>query len=361
MQEKLRQARELIHKGDKAAAQPILAALLKDDPSNELAWLLMSDAVGEEQHRIYCLEQVLKLNPGNDQAKAALSGIRHPLPDDTEFETKPVETVTRPSPSPAGADLETKPIPIPPPPKPTDTPDRFPPPDPASNTATIQAIQTSPLVKKPKRIWINAGGKLDRLVFLQAGNLIVANPAQDMLIELEEQVEQGGIPADLSGRVDGRRIDIGAITLISARARAANLTIRYQEAGKPCLESISFASTASRDEALATLETVLGDDFEKQVAPFRPLQALVFPTLILVLLALTTYIFYLGARDPQSVAAGRYALLKTLVGAVVTILGPVGVLAVGGALSLLVIIWAAMRIANPPVLTVLTAIDEQNR
>lgn len=68
----LRQAVLSARAGDRDQARQLLARLLMDQPNHELAWLWLSDLVDSDQHRRYCLERALAINPGNTAARRRL-------------------------------------------------------------------------------------------------------------------------------------------------------------------------------------------------------------------------------------------------------------------------------------------------
>jgi tetratricopeptide (TPR) repeat protein len=60
-------------RGERATAKDQLTRYLRYDQKNELAWLWMSSVVESDRERLYCLNQVLKLNPDNKIAKRGLA------------------------------------------------------------------------------------------------------------------------------------------------------------------------------------------------------------------------------------------------------------------------------------------------
>ena len=74
----LKQAIDLIKAGSKQDALPILKTILKSDKDNERAWLWMTACANNVADRRYCLEQVLRINPNHEKAKAALAKMDEP-------------------------------------------------------------------------------------------------------------------------------------------------------------------------------------------------------------------------------------------------------------------------------------------
>ena len=64
-----------VHSGDKETAQRLLEQVIRDDPQNATAWLWMSSVTDSDEHRRYCLEQVLTINPHNETAQRGLEAL----------------------------------------------------------------------------------------------------------------------------------------------------------------------------------------------------------------------------------------------------------------------------------------------
>jgi hypothetical protein len=74
----LQRAREYVNKGKKVEAREILRTIIQTDKRNEQAWLLFSQVAEKQEHEILCLENVLKINPNNEQARKKLALLRPP-------------------------------------------------------------------------------------------------------------------------------------------------------------------------------------------------------------------------------------------------------------------------------------------
>lgn len=76
MSEKLEQAIREVEAGNKEAAIALLAQVLKEDSTNEEAWIWMSEAVDDSIKKVECLEKVLEVNPFNQDALRGLEHLR---------------------------------------------------------------------------------------------------------------------------------------------------------------------------------------------------------------------------------------------------------------------------------------------
>ena len=79
----LQEALDAIAHGQKERARDLLTRLLRADQSNQAYWMWMSAVVETPKERIYCLQNVLRLDPNNQTAKLGLViyGAIKPDPD----------------------------------------------------------------------------------------------------------------------------------------------------------------------------------------------------------------------------------------------------------------------------------------
>ncbi|HEX9615785.1 MAG TPA: PQQ-binding-like beta-propeller repeat protein [Anaerolineales bacterium] len=71
----LERAKEAIQQGDTALARRILVAFLEKQPASAAGWRLLAQCVEKESETIFCLERALKLDPGDEQTRRALTRL----------------------------------------------------------------------------------------------------------------------------------------------------------------------------------------------------------------------------------------------------------------------------------------------
>lgn len=76
--DRLLDAIELVKEDRRQDAQQLLRQLVNEDSDFEDAWLWLSVAVDDIDKSAVCLDNVLRVNPGNQCAAGALSRIREP-------------------------------------------------------------------------------------------------------------------------------------------------------------------------------------------------------------------------------------------------------------------------------------------
>jgi hypothetical protein len=65
-----------VQEGRNADARRLLYQVIQQDSRNEAAWFWLSGAVENDEDRIICLENVLKINPDNEAAQRGLKTLR---------------------------------------------------------------------------------------------------------------------------------------------------------------------------------------------------------------------------------------------------------------------------------------------
>ena len=61
--------------GDRDKARKLLLAAVKQNPDSERAWGWLSNVMHKDEERIYCLRQVLRINPNNEKANQLLRNL----------------------------------------------------------------------------------------------------------------------------------------------------------------------------------------------------------------------------------------------------------------------------------------------
>jgi len=86
----LQEAINAIENGQRARARDLLTRLLRQDQGRVECWLYMSAVVDTHKERIFCLENVLKYDPGNQTAANGLVSLGVRQPDVRKASVRPV-------------------------------------------------------------------------------------------------------------------------------------------------------------------------------------------------------------------------------------------------------------------------------
>ncbi len=86
----LKKAKKAVRQGQRVRARDLLTRLLRADQSNPEYWLWMSSVVESAKEQIYCLQQVLHLDPENSTARQGLIMIGAVPADDSVTPAPPI-------------------------------------------------------------------------------------------------------------------------------------------------------------------------------------------------------------------------------------------------------------------------------
>ena len=105
----LQTAWEAIEKGDHVEAQSLVAQILRDDPRNAEAWMILGEAVSEDRDRhVLFLRKALQLNPDLEPAQERLAELE--AADETDEEPAEANLDLPPVPPDVSLDAPTVPI-----------------------------------------------------------------------------------------------------------------------------------------------------------------------------------------------------------------------------------------------------------
>ena len=93
----LDQASRFIQEGNFKAARSLLADYLRENPSSDQAWYLLSLVVETDERQIECLLRAVNLNPGNVQAQDRLNHLVHPSQTSSKSASSEQEKETPPT------------------------------------------------------------------------------------------------------------------------------------------------------------------------------------------------------------------------------------------------------------------------
>lgn len=205
--------------------------------------------------------------------------------------------------------------------------------------------------------WFNPAARFDRVTVLHQGTLVLANPDQGKVSALQSVATAGQFTPDLLGG-DAKVIPLGAITKVRANRHSDAMNVYYTADGKARMANVGFASSAVRDEAFSALQAQLGPASTTTVSSFTPLRAMVAPLISLAIVSFIVFVAYQSALELAAGAEarirGRAALLKLLFVGLLNLLGPTGVLILGGLVLLGLVVWLFKRVKTPPIMLTLT-------
>lgn len=69
-------ARIYYQQGDRVTARKMLATIVKSEPNNIQAWLLLAASLDDQKQGIYCVQRVLEIEPNNQNALKMLNAFQ---------------------------------------------------------------------------------------------------------------------------------------------------------------------------------------------------------------------------------------------------------------------------------------------
>lgn len=363
MNESLQMAIQLFRSGETKTGRHMLVEFLKREPDNENAWLFMAEVVQDIDRQIECLERVLSINPQNTYALETLTDLRSRVEeensiqlgsariDQTSFHTHQTQGAHR---------INGKPFP--------QQPHDWPPPPPsalgihfasnakeADNTDRVGSKQ-SPSQPPLYSVWSHPNGGHTRLIVLGKDALMTAKPPKKVLPYLCSTVLSGRIPvsADFPEKV----IMFGSIRQISYSKRGRCISIKHEKNGEIKKDILDFASQYDRSSLLKILRERTGGTERSYVYRSNRFKALLVPFTVIILVILSTLLFYsIGWQSPLSAEASALEETTLKLNQIPWLLEWVGFTAVLSLTGLALgsaLLWAFGCIFYPPEQTIIT-------
>jgi hypothetical protein len=199
-------------------------------------------------------------------------------------------------------------------------------------------------------VFLNPTGLFDRLVLFTDDAIVVANPAAASLAG----VGPGSAPADWKPLVglSPSVVPYGTIRKVSTNKHGDTLSVRWKDASRDRLTTVSLKDAAVRDEAWERLRRRLGQSFAFSDVQFGAARAALTPIGVVLICALVTWALYLAAGELAAGAEpevrGRNALVKQAAVTIIGLIGPTGVLIAGGLATTMAAAWGVARVRTPP-------------
>jgi len=332
-QEKLQQAISMIKAGNKQAGQKLLGEVLTENPKNEQAWLWMSTLVPLDK-QIFCLEKALSINPANMQARDQLMRLKQrasaPVSQPVPEKVPAKEAVVRESRVMDEA-VQTQ-------------------------TPVMQPVANAPITVPRPRVWTKKNKYGADVIMLDETHLVSFSVTQEKLPALLHILNERAPAGETLRKMEKpiRPIHISLDRITSVRELYGILTIQYKDtAGKDAKASVTTPDKQTA-EIMQALQHGLGEQFRSVAKPTKMMNVLL-PVSALFLIACTcTGFFYwlangLAAEQPDIHGSATARGLGNLL----LLIGPNGVLCIGGVALLILLAVLVANIAKPPTETTL--------
>jgi hypothetical protein len=199
-------------------------------------------------------------------------------------------------------------------------------------------------------VFMNPKGMFDRLVLLTADSIIVANPDESTLT----QAAAAGANADWQTVIGMKPtvVPYAMVSKVSTNKHGDTINVRHKDKSGSRLTSISMKDAAARDQAWDGLRRRLGSGFTFTDVQYGKARAALAPIVTIAFCMLLTWLFYMAAQElasgEEAEVRGRNQAFKWIAVMVANVLGPTGVMIVGGIATLIALVWGSARIKTPP-------------
>jgi len=210
----------------------------------------------------------------------------------------------------------------------------------------------------PADVFASGEQLFDRLVVLTNEALFTADPDKQQLAGIAARVTATA-PAVKSVVPDAAEISYKSISSVKANRHRSDLNVYYHDGSKDRMKNIDFDRAATRDRAFESLRRRLGPRFVKDEIQYGLAGAALAPLVTALVLAGIT-MFTMGAAQEladgvEAEIRGRNAAAKGIFVLVLNVLGPTGVMILGGLFVAGSIAWLVARLRKPPLMATLTA------
>jgi hypothetical protein len=204
------------------------------------------------------------------------------------------------------------------------------------------------------KVWVNADGIYDPIIVIGKDAIITASLKDDELQDAKSRIEQGESPLNLFGD-KATMIPYFSIQKIKLEENDEDIEIGYKGEKDTKSKTLGPADKAAQQEILAEIQSHLGDGFTSMTEKYS-LPRAAFPSLMTlsVFIIITNMLYGAAAEIATGVEmeiTGRRRGLKKLFVWILDLIGPTGVLIIGGNFMLFAILALVKRIKEPTVVT----------
>lgn len=313
---KLQQAVALIKSGDKKGGQNLLIDIVNSDQKNETAWLWLASVVSQDKS-VFCLEKALEINPNNLQAKQYLEKLKasgQPQPN-------PISQVN------------------------------------VASKESISSVTEQYISSSPQYWAVPFNKNLVTIIILEASKLITFDVIPGKVPAILEQLSRGSITKEwyeknftsgISG-IGFKSINLNQI--VRVRLLLNNITIDYRDnTMKDLSAKITCKEDKISDDVLESLQRQLGSQFIRTSKQNSRLEVAGRSLILLAISLGVTGFFYWATLDLVGRELhGRYSGILSLF----QLIGPNGMLCIGGGLIIIVLISIVSDFIKPPIETLL--------
>ncbi len=204
------------------------------------------------------------------------------------------------------------------------------------------------------KVWINEETLFDPIIVVGNDAIITASLKPAELEDAKRRIEEGEGPLNVFGD-RATMIPYFSIKKIKFEENDDDIEVDYKAEKDAKSKTLAPVDQAVRQEILTEIQLHLGEDFTSMTEKYS-LPRAVFPSLMTlsVFIFITKFLYLVAARiaaGTEIEVSGRRSGLKRLFLWILDLLGPTGVLILGGLLMLLTALVLFKRLKEPTIVT----------
>jgi hypothetical protein len=204
----------------------------------------------------------------------------------------------------------------------------------------------------PPPFWVLASD----LLALSDDALYLTTLDEEKMQEVQAGLKAGDPVEEVLEKPD-TRIALNTVTKVEGNLYHTFFHVKHKEteAKEESETAIHCKDQDSRDEVIEVLRQRLGLGWKKKVVEYSRLRAALEPLLVIAFFSFVTWCFYMaGAHPEDDKSSGGKVIRTNIIGAifvwVYNLLGPWGVVSLGGLCIGLGVFWLVARLMKPPIM-----------
>ncbi len=209
----------------------------------------------------------------------------------------------------------------------------------------------------PTSFWVNSG----ELLALSDAALCLASLDDEKMQAAQEALARGDSAETVLGD-SATVIPFDGMKKVESNLHNKSIQVWWRTSGAFSDDDkvIDCADKESRDEIMKALRGRLGPNWKREVIEYSRLRASLEPLLIIGVFGFATFCFYMAGAHPEDDKSGggtktvRTNFIGVIFVWVYNLLGPIGVVVLGGSIVALGVAWLVARLLKPPIMLTLT-------
>jgi hypothetical protein len=206
------------------------------------------------------------------------------------------------------------------------------------------------------QVWTNKDTLFDKLVVIAEDAVFSADMEESALQECKHRIDSGEPPLNVLGE-KATMIPYFSITRVKVDEHDSDIDLDYKAGKESKNKTLAFTDIETRKLAFAEIQARLGDKFTCMTETYNVMRAVYAPLMTFTVVALVTWLLHGAAAaiagGEEADFSGRHSGMKRLFYWILELLGPTGVLVLGGLFMLLAVMSLVKRAKQPPVITTL--------